>query len=64
MKNAPWFPTEQEPPYDDIVQVECSPYRMANWALQYSNRMEILTPEHVQEDVVEKVKGLREKYML
>lgn len=55
---------EEEPPYDDIVKVECSPYGMVHWALQYSDRVEVLEPEHVREAVIEKVRNLNEKYRL
>lgn len=54
--------TEEEPPYDDIVRVECSPYGMVNWALQYCDRVEVLEPREVREAVMEKVKRLNEKY--
>ena len=53
---------ESESPHYDIVQVECSPYGMVNWALQFSDRVEILEPEYVRNEVVEKVKRLSEKY--
>lgn len=54
--------SEKEPPYDDIVVVECSPYGMVNWALQYSDRVEVLEPEEVRAAVIEKVRRLNEKY--
>ncbi len=53
---------EKEPPYDDIVTVECSPYGMVNWALQYSDRVEVLEPEHVRREVARKVEALARKY--
>lgn len=56
--------SEKEPPYDDIVTVECSPYGMVNWALQYSDRVEVLEPEHVRREVVRKVEALARKYGL
>ena len=56
--------TEKEPPYDDIVRVECSPYGMAHWALQYSELVEILEPESLREDIKSKIKALNEKYSL
>ena len=56
--------SEKEPPYDDIVTVECSPYGMVNWALQYSDRVEVLEPEHVRREVMSKVKELAQKYGL
>jgi predicted DNA-binding transcriptional regulator YafY len=54
--------TEREVPYDDIVRVKCSPYAMVNWALQYSDRVEVLTPVSVREAVIEKIRNLNEKY--
>ena len=54
--------TETEPPYGDIVSVVCSPFGMVNWALQYSDRIEVLKPEAVRNQVIEKIKNLQEKY--
>lgn len=54
--------TETEPPYGDIVRVFCSPFAMVNWALQYSDRVEVLEPESVRKDVVEKIRKLNRKY--
>jgi len=54
--------TETEPPYGDIVQVWCSPFAMVNWALQYSDRVEVLEPKEVRAAVIKKVKRLEEKY--
>lgn len=54
--------SEKEFPYDDIVEVECSPYGMVNWALQYSDRVEVLEPQEVRAAVIEKVKNLNQKY--
>ena len=54
--------TETEPPYGDIVRVFCSPFAMVNWALQYSDRVEVLEPESVREEVVEKIRKLNRKY--
>lgn len=56
--------SESEPPYDDIVEVECSPYGMVNWALQYSDRVEVLKPETVRKEVIRKIKALNEKYQM
>ena len=56
--------TETKPPYDDIVRVECSPYGMAHWALQYSELVEVLEPESLREDIKSKIKALNEKYSL
>lgn len=60
--NFKFMYSEKEEPYDDIVKVECSPYGMVNWALQYSDRVEVLEPAEVREAVIEKVKKLNEKY--
>lgn len=54
--------TEKTAPYDDIVKVECSPFAMVNWALQYSSRVEVLEPEGVRGEVIKKIKSLNEKY--
>ena len=54
--------TETEPPYGDIVRVTCSPWGMVNWALQYSDRVEVLEPQSVRERVAEKIKTLNQKY--
>ena len=58
-----YIKTEDIPPYDDIVEVKCSPFAMANWALQYSDRVEVLAPESVRNMVIEKVKSLMGKYI-
>ena len=54
--------TDAEPPYGDIVKVVCSPFAMVNWALRYSDRVEVLEPESVRKRVIEKIKKLTEKY--
>ena len=54
---------EASTPCDDIVEVVCSPYAMVNWALQYSDRVEVVSPEHVREAVKAKIKNLISKYM-
>ena len=56
--------TETEPPYGDIVRVVCSPFGMVNWALQYSDRVEVLQPEPVREQVRERIKNLCRSYDL
>lgn len=60
--NFRYIRTEKEAPYDDIVHVECSPFGMVNWAFQYSDRVEVLAPESVQERVIEKIRNLKEMY--
>lgn len=62
--NFKFIETEKVPPYDDIVKVECSHYGMVNWALQYSDRVEVLEPEPVRNAVIEKIKNLNSKYGL
>lgn len=46
----------------DIVQVKCSPFSMVNWALQYSDRVEVISPEDVRNRVIEKIVNLTKKY--
>ena len=46
----------------DIVEVNCSPFAMVNWALQYSDRVEVLEPKEVREQIEEKIAKLSEKY--
>lgn len=60
--NFRFVKTESEPPYNDIVKVKCSPYGMVNWALQYSDRVEIVEPEAIRNTIIEKVKNLNVKY--
>lgn len=57
-----YIKTEEEVPYGDIVKVECSPYAMTHWALQYSDRVEVIAPESVRDAVKNKIKALNEKY--
>lgn len=56
--------TEKAAPYDDIVKVECSPFAMVHWALQYSDRVEVVAPEEIRNAVVEKIRNLNVKYGL
>ncbi|MEG0913970.1 MAG: WYL domain-containing protein [Oscillospiraceae bacterium] len=53
---------KEYPPCDDIVRVECSPYAMVNWALQYSDRVEVVEPAEVRDAIIEKVRNLNSKY--
>ena len=55
--------TDKENPDYDIVEVMCSPYAMVNWALQYSDRVEVLEPENVRSAVIEKINALNTKYI-
>lgn len=54
--------TEKAAPYDDIVKVECSPFAMTHWALQYSDRVEVVEPEEVRSNVIEKIRNLNTRY--
>lgn len=56
--------TEKMAPYDDIVKVECSPFAMTHWALQYCDRVEVMEPESVRNDVIAKIRNLNVKYGL
>lgn len=52
-------------PEDDayaLVSVRCPSFAMENWALQYSDRVEVIEPEEVREAVRKKVTALSEKY--
>ena len=55
--------TDKEDTGYDIVRVRCSPYAMTNWALQYSDRVEVLSPESVRNAVKIKVENLTKKYV-
>jgi hypothetical protein len=57
-----YIKTEDNPPYDDIVEVKCSPFAMVNWALQYSDRVEVLEPLSLRNEIKEKIKALNTKY--
>lgn len=48
---------------DREVEVLCSPEAMVHWALQYSDRVEVLGPERVREKVKEKIAKLNSEYM-
>nr|WP_072515004.1 WYL domain-containing protein [Ndongobacter massiliensis] len=48
----------------DIIRVICSPFAMSNFAMQYSDRVEVLGPDFVREMVIEKIKILKQKYMV
>lgn len=54
--------TETEPPYGDIVRVTCSSFGMVNWALQYSDQVEVLEPQSVRDQVIKKIRKLNGKY--
>lgn len=54
--------TDKTAPFDDIVKVECSPFAMVHWALQYSDRVEVIEPESVRNRIIEKIQNLCLKY--
>ena len=55
---------EKTAPYDDIIKVECSPFVMTHWTLQYSDRVKVVAPEEVRNSVKEKIRNLNVKYGL
>lgn len=46
----------------DIIKVRCSEFGVVNWALQYSDCVEIIEPTKVKEEIKQKIKVLNEKY--
>jgi hypothetical protein len=46
----------------DCVQVKCVPEAMISWAMQCSDFVEVLQPEDLRRKMLEKCKGLVEKY--
>ncbi len=46
----------------DIVDVKCSPFAMVHWALQYSDRVEVLEPQDLRNTIIEKINNLSKKY--
>ena len=42
--------------------MECSPFGMVNWEMQYSDCVEVLAPESVREAIAEQVRKMCEKY--
>lgn len=56
--------TEKTAPHDDIVKVECSPFAMTHWALQYCDRVEVVEPESIRNDIIGKIRNLNVKYGL
>ena len=47
----------------ETVTVNCSPSEIVNWALKYSNRVEVLEPEIVRVEIRERVKALNKMYI-
>ncbi len=58
-----WFGDSFRRVGEDQVEVECSPFGMLHWALQYSDRVEVLAPEELREDIRKEVRKLEEKYL-
>lgn len=48
----------------DEIEVECSPNAMANWAMQFSDYIEVKNPPQVRELVVKKINAITKKYTL
>ena len=46
----------------EIVEVRTSPYGIVNWALQYSDKVEVIGPENVVKSIKERVEELCKKY--
>lgn len=53
-----------EEPGDDVVEVQCSPYAMVNFAMQYSDRFEVLEPKEVREGVIKRLQEACQRYNL
>lgn len=47
----------------DLIQVRCPAFAMENWAMQYSDRVEVLEPAEVRNRIKRKVKALNKKYL-
>jgi hypothetical protein len=46
-----------------IVKVKASPFGVINWAMQYSDRVEVIEPKSVRDEVINKIKVLNKKYL-
>ena len=57
-----WFGDNFRSVGDDLVVVKCSPEAMVHWALQYSDRVEVVYPEHVRQRIIQQIKKRNEKY--
>lgn len=53
---------DKKDPNYDIVMIKCSPFGMFNFAMQYSNRVEVLEPKTLRENIKTRVKELSKKY--
>ena len=45
-----------------IIKVKASPFGIINWAMQYSDRVEVIKPLSVREQVIKIIKDLNERY--
>ena len=59
-----WFGGAYQPVGTDLVQVTCSPWAMARWALQYGEYVEVVSPQSVRDEVGRLVRALYAKYGL
>ena len=48
---------------DEFVTVNCSPSEMINWALQHSDRVEIVEPEMLRHDIKERARQISKMYL-
>lgn len=46
----------------DIIRVTCSPFAVKNLAMQYSDVVEVLTPESLRDEIRDMIKMLNKKY--
>lgn len=58
-----WFGDSFRLVGEDQVEVECSPFGMLHWALQYSDRVEVLSPPELRERIKKEIRQLGEKYL-
>ena len=54
--------TDKEDSNYDIVMIKCSPFGMFNFAMQYSDRVEVLEPKELREKIKTRVEELANKY--
>lgn len=46
----------------DIIEITSSPAAVANWAMQYCDYIEVVSPKKVRDMVIAKIEGVAEKY--
>ena len=46
----------------DVIEVRCSKFGIINWALQYSDSVEVIGPESIRTEIKEKIEKLIDKY--